>query len=82
MVFDLIRTKLGLGLGGFGAKVLGTGLDNFRYSTMASDHLTMGELMGVKFGIYTVMHFSANARDVSVKSEGEGKWRALIHIPQ
>ena len=42
----------------------------------------MGEVMGVKFGIYTVMHFSANARDVSVKSEGEGKWRALIHIPQ
>ena len=39
----------------------------------------MGELMGVKFGIYTVMDFSANARDVSVKSEAEGKWRALIH---
>ena len=29
MVLDLIRTWLGLGLGGFGTKGLGTGLDNF-----------------------------------------------------
>ena len=28
MVLDLIGTWLGLGLGGFGTKVLGTGLDN------------------------------------------------------
>ena len=29
LVLVLIGTKLGLGLGGLGAKVLGTGLDNF-----------------------------------------------------
>ena len=47
MVLDLIGTWLGLVLGGFRTKVLGTGLENFQLLSFFVHSLIIAALMGV-----------------------------------